>query len=404
MRLLPGCPMTSEADNSVSLLTPAGPGAVAVLGLHISDQSLLPAVFAPFRRHHAAAPTEYHQLPLNRMLFGSWHSEDLLLTRTAPARWEIHCHGGIAAVRRILEHLSCAGLQVISSPAGRQSGAGQLPRVSSDEPAPELLRTLVEHAVRTNLSACRTRTAADWVLRQLDGRLQKALTRLCSADPETSRLARTELAQHQRFTSLLLRPIRVGLFGPPNAGKSSLLNALCGRERAIVSPQPGTTRDTVAAEIQASGWALSVNDTAGLNQQPDSPLESQGIRKSLAAVAQCDAACILVPVDQPLPDLLDLNRQFEGCLCRILVLSRSDLPLHMGNHLPDDATAAAAGFNAVVQTSAFSGRGLDQLLKAVLQHVLPPLPEVSAALPLPGIAADRLFMDHTEHSSWAATQ
>ena len=395
--------MSSETNNYARVLTPAGPGAVAVLELHISDSDLLNSALAPFRRHAAAvSPPEYHHLPLNRILLGSWHGEDVLLIRTAPAYWEIHCHGGVAAVRRILEQLALAGLCIVQPGASTGHSCKDILQPGKLNSHQESLANLIEAAVRRNLSSCRTRTAADWVLRQLDGRLLTKLTQLGAADPQISQRARTELCQHQRFTDLLLRPIRVGLFGPPNAGKSSLLNTICGRERAIVSPQPGTTRDTVAAEIQTHGWALSLNDTAGLHQQPESPLEFQGIRKSLAAVAHCDAACILVPVDQPLPDLFQLNLQFSECPCRILVLSRSDLPVFQGNFLPDAIAAATAGFDAVVQTSATAGRGIEQLLEAILQNVLPSMPDDAAVLPLPGVADDMLLMARTEHSSQVA--
>ena len=79
----------------------------------------------------------------------------------------------------------------------------------------------------------------------------------------------------------------VAIAGPPNAGKSSLLNALSGADTAIVTPIPGTTRDLLRVEIQVDGLPVRLVDTAGLRDSPD-PVEQEGVRRARDQIAQSD--------------------------------------------------------------------------------------------------------------------
>lgn len=87
---------------------------------------------------------------------------------------------------------------------------------------------------------------------------------------------------------------RVALLGAPNAGKSSLLNALAGRDVAIVSPVAGTTRDRIEVMLDLKGVPVVVTDTAGI-QQTEDPVELEGIRRSLSSAAEADLVLWLVP-------------------------------------------------------------------------------------------------------------
>jgi tRNA modification GTPase len=90
-----------------------------------------------------------------------------------------------------------------------------------------------------------------------------------------------------RQGQLVREGLRLVIAGPPNAGKSSLLNALSGADTAIVSPIPGTTRDLLRAEIQIDGMPLHITDTAGLRPAAD-PVEAEGIRRAQGQIAQAD--------------------------------------------------------------------------------------------------------------------
>ena len=103
-----------------------------------------------------------------------------------------------------------------------------------------------------------------------------------------------EAARRGREGRILQEGVRVAIAGPPNVGKSTLLNALAGHEAAIVSPYPGTTRDLLRERVVIEGVALELTDSAGL-RATDDPVEREGIRRAEAALAQAD--CVLWLVD-----------------------------------------------------------------------------------------------------------
>ncbi len=103
-----------------------------------------------------------------------------------------------------------------------------------------------------------------------------------------------EATRRGREGRVLQEGVRVAIAGPPNAGKSTLLNALAGHEAAIVSPYPGTTRDLVRERVVIEGLNLELTDSAGL-RATDDPVEREGIRRAEAALAQAD--CVLWLVD-----------------------------------------------------------------------------------------------------------
>ncbi|MBC6417213.1 MAG: tRNA uridine-5-carboxymethylaminomethyl(34) synthesis GTPase MnmE, partial [Rhodospirillales bacterium] len=100
--------------------------------------------------------------------------------------------------------------------------------------------------------------------------------------------------------------IACALLGAPNVGKSSLLNALAGREAAIVTDHPGTTRDPVEVALDLEGLPVTLIDTAGLNPESEDPIEREGMRRALARAGACDLALILVDATCPVwpPDVL----------------------------------------------------------------------------------------------------
>jgi len=102
----------------------------------------------------------------------------------------------------------------------------------------------------------------------------------------------SSLLRNARHGALLARGQRVVLCGPPNVGKSTLMNALSGSARAIVSAQPGTTRDVLTAELDLGGMLVTLTDTAGLHEV-DEEIEQEGIRRALAAVAEADLVLLV---------------------------------------------------------------------------------------------------------------
>ncbi|MDE2145941.1 MAG: tRNA uridine-5-carboxymethylaminomethyl(34) synthesis GTPase MnmE [Burkholderiales bacterium] len=164
-----------------------------------------------------------------------------------------------------------------------------------------------------------------------------------------------------RQGALLRDGLRVVLAGQPNAGKSSLLNALAGAERAIVTPLPGTTRDAIAETIQIEGVPLAVIDTAGLRAEAEADaVERIGIGRTWQALAEADAVVFLH----------DLGRRgepdYEAADAAIAARLPAGVPvLQVYNKADLPGTAAPEGGLAL---SARSGSGLPALRQALLRQ------------------------------------
>ena len=157
----------------------------------------------------------------------------------------------------------------------------------------------------------------------------------------------------------LARGLEVVLVGAPNVGKSSLLNALAGTERAIVTAVPGTTRDVLCVELALDGVRLQVADTAGLRTTHDL-VEREGVRRALAALAQADLALLVTRADDWQRDLALLRQQAGASPELLVVVNKIDL-----DQLPA-ARSAEPGMPPRIALSAQTGAGLD-LLRAELR-------------------------------------
>ncbi|MBC5763748.1 tRNA uridine-5-carboxymethylaminomethyl(34) synthesis GTPase MnmE [Ramlibacter albus] len=164
--------------------------------------------------------------------------------------------------------------------------------------------------------------------------------------------------QRAQQGALLREGIQVVIAGQPNAGKSSLLNALAGAELAIVTPIAGTTRDVVSEQIQVEGVPLHVVDTAGLRESGDE-VERIGIERAWGRIEKADAVLFLH----------DLTRVNDADYKAADVTIRAKLPadveiIHVGNKMDAAPGELAAG---MLRVSAKTGEGLDTLRKKLLE-------------------------------------
>lgn len=144
--------------------------------------------------------------------------------------------------------------------------------------------------------------------------------------PRIAHLAKTLTdACDERAARLLQSGLRVALCGQPNVGKSSLLNALLGEEKAIVTAIPGTTRDLVEGTLMLSGSVIHLTDTAGLHDTDD-PVERIGVDRARRALTDADVVLLVLDMSRPLSaedeSLLRTLHGRNGCI----VLNKSDLP------------------------------------------------------------------------------
>lgn len=181
------------------------------------------------------------------------------------------------------------------------------------------------------------------------------------------------LATSRRGT-LLNQGITCVLIGRPNAGKSSLLNALAGYERAIVTSIPGTTRDTVETKVTLGGYLFRLVDTAGLRDSDD-PIEQLGVARSRQALAEADLVLAVCDGTQPLTEEdHDLLREALAQADTILLANKRDLPDFT---LPQPAANDAPNTLTVVPLSAKTGDGLDTLETTLAQRAETLLPQAA---------------------------
>ncbi len=169
---------------------------------------------------------------------------------------------------------------------------------------------------------------------------------------------------HLKTGEIIRDGFKVVIAGRPNAGKSSLLNALAGRDVAIVTEYEGTTRDILHCELDIGGYAVHFYDTAGLRDTAE-PVELEGIRRALAKVEEADLVLALSDVTNP-TNYIDI----PPGLSSIRVLTKSDL-------LIDSDTKP----NADVLLSSTTGYGIADLKRMILTFVEERVGTFSLAIP-----------------------
>ena len=239
---------------------------------------------------------------------GSYTGEDLV---------EFHLHGNPLLVKRLLEHLGARGIR-LAEPGEFTRRALLNGRQGLLEA--EALRDLVNAATDTQVRQAQARAggAPAWVAQSkaiLAPWLARAEAAVDYGEEEGIGLDLDDLrvdldglrrmfhVERERAAAArwLLDGIRVALVGRPNAGKSTLFNALAGADRAIVTDLPGTTRDVLEVRTQWAGLPLFLFDTAGLRTSED-PVERLGVARVGAVLEEADVILHLVPLPDPAPD------------------------------------------------------------------------------------------------------
>ncbi len=353
------------------------------------------------------------ELPLGRIALGRWggaEGEELIVCRRADEEIEIHCHGGVAAVGAVvgrLVELGCTRAtwqQWLRSTVGPPSRGG--PELSVPLGSRHLLSRpgdAVRCAAQIALADAPTARTAAVLLDQFHGALTTAIESVIAAvgHADWRRAAETldALLAFRELGLHLTEAWRVVLAGAPNVGKSSLINALAGYQRAIVSAQPGTTRDVVTTTTAIAGWPVQLADTAGLRDSADA-LESAGVALAADALSAADLVIAVHDISRGLAAgegaagegdrhilLRGLRKMSQSpniaALSPIAALPPHVRILDVHNKIDladaDQRRAVAAG--AGIATSAITGKGLADLVNAIGRALVPVAPAAGAAVP-----------------------
>jgi tRNA modification GTPase len=220
------------------------------------------------------------------------------------------------------------------------------------------------------LAEARTQRTAAILLDQYNGKLRKAFeqieTSLQAGDAAGARELAESLLAHAATGLHLVHPWQVVVAGRPNVGKSSLINAIAGYQRAIVHDLPGTTRDIVGIQTALDGWAVEIFDTAGLRAASES-IERAGIELAEAKIAAADL--VVLVFDSSAPWTVADEDLFESHPSALLVSNKSDLEPVAGAH------------PVAMNVSAATGAGMNELCEQIAHRLVPIPPPAGAAVP-----------------------
>jgi tRNA modification GTPase len=362
-------------ETIAAIATPPGEGGVAVI--RISGCDAIDVAARIFSGPIATFPSHVARLGKIRDQCGNTIDEVLAIAMRAPRSYtgedtvEIHCHGGLLITRKVLDVVLKAGAR----PA---------------EPGEFTLRAFLNgkldlaqaEAVQVLIGA-KNDLALEMAEQQLQGRLSQHILsfqrelvdiaaileawvdfpeedlEFASMEEVIGTLSALLKRMHKLSATFhegkMVHPgISLCLAGPPNAGKSSLMNALLGKERAIVTEIPGTTRDLLEEEMRLSNLHFRLIDTAGI-RTTDEIIEQEGIRRTKQAMHNSDLILLVLDASRPLckegEDLLTSAPKEKT----LLIWNKIDLPHHFPPH----------EFPYTASISAKENRGLDQLKEEI---------------------------------------
>ncbi|MES2695959.1 MAG: tRNA uridine-5-carboxymethylaminomethyl(34) synthesis GTPase MnmE [Verrucomicrobiota bacterium] len=368
--------MSRHFDTIAALATPVGTAAIAVVRISGSDTfKIATALCGQVPAARVATHIDYRD-DAGQLI------DDVLLTffkgpqsYTGEDSLEVSSHGNPFIAQRILEDLLARGCRPAEPGEFTQRAFlnGRMD-LSQAEAVMDLIHARSERALAA--ANAQLRGSLGRKMEELIAALLSALARIEAyidfpdedLPPEDQKLVR-EQCQHislsinnliatSRYGEMLRDGVKTVIVGAPNAGKSSLLNALVGRDRALVSAEPGTTRDFIEERIIVGPHSLRLIDTAGLNPSP-APLEKMGMAKTLERAAEADLFLVVLDSSLREPPALPadlLARLTAGTT--LVVLNKTDLspalpPLPQLVGLP------------TIKVSALSGAGIEELRLAI---------------------------------------
>ncbi len=366
--------MSFSGDTIAALATPVGTSAIAVVrasGPQTAD--LVRAIFGRTPPPRLALHADYHD-------HAGALVDDVLVTFfagpnsfTGDDTAEISCHGNPFIAQKILGDLLARGCR--PAEAGEFSKRAFLNGrmdLSQAEAVMDLIHARSERALAAANQQLRGALGRHMailisqlvnVLAQIEAYIDFPEEDLPAEDNkrvqqqiETLLAGTNRLLATNHYGELLREGIKTVILGEPNAGKSSLLNQLVGRDRALVSPEPGTTRDYLEERIVVGAHWLRLIDTAGLNPAPTS-LEKRGIDKTFEQAAEADLFLWVLDSTRPLPALPAALASRMTPANTLAVFNKIDLPPAKRTELPHAFP--------VVNISALQGTGLEALQASV---------------------------------------
>lgn len=386
--------MFNNDDTISAIATPLGEGGIGIVRLSGKESiEIAEKIFTSPKKRFLRDITSYKLVygHIQDPSTGETVDEVLVAVMRSPHSYtredivEINCHSGMVTLRRILE-LAIRGGARLADPGEFTKRAFINGRV--DLPQAEAVLDLIR---------AKTDESRRIAIEQLQGGLSEKITSLRDKlkdlcvhveayidfpEDEIETASRDEIAKSVEVIVKELQKLlktydeakffREGLstaiVGRPNVGKSSLLNALLQRDRAIVTPMPGTTRDVIEEYLNINGLPLRIMDTAGI-RDVQNVAEKEGVKRSLQSIENADFVIAVFDSSEPFQDAdFEVIEKIKGKPLIIVVMNKCDLPS------VSDKSVIASRFSPrdvlILDISALCGTGLEELKDRVFSSSL----------------------------------
>lgn len=366
---------TAVSNSGIGIIRISGKDAVAVADRVYRSKN--------GKKHLADQPT--HTIHYGYIVDGGETVDEVLVmlmrgpkSFTAEDTVEVNCHGGVYAMKRVLDAVLKNGARP-AEPGEFTKRAFLNGRIdlSQAESVMDVIQAKNEYALKSSLQ--QLKGAVRTTVEELRSRIlyQTAFIESALDDPEhisldgyPKRLAEevgqlqeklSELIASSENGRILKEGIRTVILGKPNAGKSSLLNALVGEERAIVTDIAGTTRDALEETIAFQGITLNLIDTAGIRETED-VVEKIGVGRAIEKAEEADLILCVFDAARPLDENDREILKVIGGKQAILLLNKTDLAAALSE---EELRAMTGGSYPIVQISAKEQTGLSVLTEQI---------------------------------------
>jgi len=337
-------------------MTGKGTGAISTIQVFgDSAENVIRKIFEPAGKE----PTKFET---SKILLGTIYDGDKKIDQVTigcdqPRTIAINCHGNPLIVEMIMQLLRCNGVEILTAEqllvkilsAQEKTGTIALEAKLAQPKAKTLQGTKI---VLNQINAGLTKKAQDWHEKIEETSLDKIINES------------HQILQKTKIAKRIIYGCTAVLTGPPNSGKSSLLNCLAGRQKSIVTDIKGTTRDWVTAQCRIDSLSLELIDTAGLDEiPPDLPdnIEKTAQKKSIETLEQADLILLVLDNSRETEELDTQPIERFADRKIITVLNKSDLPAKF------DTGKLPSFLSNTVKISAKTGYGIEKLIEKILQ-------------------------------------
>ncbi len=345
-----------------AVMTSKGTGAIATVQLFgDSAETIIKEIFKPVITKSPTFKTG--EILLGKIMDGSETIDQVTIGCEGPDNFAINCHGNPLIVEMIMKLLAQKGVKPVTAEQLLAKILSAQKNLNTIAIEAKLIQPKAKTIQGTKIITNQVETGLTKKLEQWQQNINKISLKQISAEAG-------EILKNTQPAKLIIFGCRAAIVGPPNTGKSTLLNMLAGRQKAIVTDIEGTTRDWVSTQCLIDPLFVELIDTAGLDEKlaetPDNIIEKASQQRSAEILQQADIVLLILDNSQTIKQLDEhliekiSSTGFQPVKTRVLtVLNKSDLPVGL------DADKLPQSLSNTVQISAKFGIGIENLCEKI---------------------------------------